>query len=204
MLRNPSRYQLTDKESFEAAFDGDALRFVVQHPVTGREVELVPGGRRMVVRWGDGSALRYAEAMEQYRLHEFDAQIRALCRGIASVVPILPLTLFNSRQLEVLCTGTNEVDIDLVSACNTHTCTFCFVRLIAMCAVLCCQLRDRTEYRGNLGPNDRHVKLFWNVLKGFSNDDRKRFLQFVWYAAVCCLCALLVKSELSLCVCAAR
>jgi len=72
------------------------------------------------------------------------------------VIPILPLGLFTWRQLEVLCTGNPEVDIDL--------------------------LRDKTEYRGlnNMGPNDRHIRAFWNVLKSFSNEDRKRFLQFVW------------------------
>jgi hypothetical protein len=120
----------------------------------GAEVELKTGGAAIPV--APGNLSEYVTLLETYRLHEFDTQIAALCRGIVSVVPVLPLCLFSARQLEVLCTGNPEVDVEL--------------------------LREKTEYRGinNMGPGDRHIRMFWNVLRSFTNDERRRFLQFTW------------------------
>lgn len=41
-------------------------------------------------------------------------------------------------------------------------------------------LRSKTEYRGNLSARDKHVLMFWEVLEDMSQDQRKKFLQFVW------------------------
>ena len=48
------------------------------------------------------------------RLHEFDLQIDALARGIASIVPIDVLSIFTWKQLEVLIAGNPEIDLDLL------------------------------------------------------------------------------------------
>jgi hypothetical protein len=63
-------------------------------------------------------------------------------------------SVFTSSQLEVLVTGNPDIDISL--------------------------LRSKTEYRGNLSARDKHVLMFWEVLEDMSQEQRKKFLQFVW------------------------
>lgn len=41
-------------------------------------------------------------------------------------------------------------------------------------------LRSKTIYRGNLGPNDRHIQMLWRTLRAFSLEEKRLFLQFVW------------------------
>jgi len=115
-------------------------------------VELIPQGNKVPVTFEN--SLKYAQLLEDYRLHEFSRQVGALCRGLASIVPFNFFSIFTAKQLEILITGNPDIDIDL--------------------------LREKTEYRGSVTPNDRHIKLFWQVMKNFSQEDRKRFLQFVW------------------------
>lgn len=42
------------------------------------------------------------------------------------------------------------------------------------------ELRRRCEYGPNVGPNDRHVQLFWCAMAQLSEDRRRRFMNLLW------------------------
>jgi hypothetical protein len=74
---------ITSEEAFAAAFPDQ--RFVTYN-TAGVEVELIPGGRDVPVTFANRG--RFAEAAEAARLHEFDTQLAAMRRGLATMVPV--------------------------------------------------------------------------------------------------------------------
>jgi HECT-domain (ubiquitin-transferase)/Regulator of chromosome condensation (RCC1) repeat/SPRY domain/Kelch motif len=114
--------------------------------------ELVPGGADRRVTWEDRH--EFARALKEYRIHEFDAQVDAIRRGLATVVPIRMLSLFTSSELEAAVSGKQTVDIELLRAV--------------------CQYDSCSE-------SDPHIKFFWEVFADrFTDEERAKFLSFVW------------------------
>lgn len=72
--------------------------FFTIRTMDGREEELLPGGRAVPVTLA--SVGTYADLLEQFRLHECDAGIAALRRGLARVVPARLLRLISWQELE--------------------------------------------------------------------------------------------------------
>ena len=64
------------------------------------------------------------------------------------------LTLFTWQQLELLCCGSRDIDLEL--------------------------LRTKTKYGVGVSPSQRHVRYLWQTLRKFSPDNRAKFLRFVW------------------------
>jgi len=117
-----------------------------------RVVDLLPNGRHIPVTFSRSS--EYAALLERFYLTRYSRQLHALARGISSVVPAEFLAMFTSAQLEALVTGSAVMDVQL--------------------------LRDKTEYRGNVSAQDKHIQMFWAVMEEFNQEQRKNFLQFVW------------------------
>jgi len=88
------------------------------------------------------------------RLHESDRAIFAMRDGLSSIVPSALLPILTASELELLVCGKDGVDIDL--------------------------LQNNTEYDDDISPTSPHIESFWRVLRGFDNEDRSRFLKFVW------------------------
>ena len=82
--------------------------------------------------------------------------------------------MFTWRELEVLVTGRAEIDVALLRVRKTDDCAN------AVNSRLLCFAQSKTEYRGRVAANDRHIAMFWETLESFSQEDRKLFLQFVW------------------------
>jgi hypothetical protein len=95
----------------------------------------------------------YVRLVLDFRLSEFAAPVRALRAGITSVIPARFLSLLTWKELETEACGQAEIDIEVLKA--------------------------NTVYSG-CSPHDVHIKLFWTVLTSFSNDERARYLRFVW------------------------
>ena len=143
----------------------------------------------------------YAQLLEDYRLNEYNRQIAALCRGLASIVPFEFLSIFTWQQLEVLVTGMygshviriyddeDDISCSHVSCIMIHRCLIVSTHHMSTLSsshfhlgnpdIDISLLRDKTEYRGNVSSRDRHIQLFWEVLEGFTLEERKLFLQFV-------------------------
>ena len=146
MLKKPEAHDLTP-ENFEMAYDE---KFVAKDS-SGREVELVPGGKDLTVTYDNCS--EYADLVGKMRLGESDKAIRKIREGISAVVQIDLLNLFSWRQVETLVCGTVDVDVDI--------------------------LKENTDYDG-CGLSDQHIQYFWEVLREFSQIERSLFLKFVW------------------------
>ena len=147
IIRNPHMHKLS-ADTFDYLFPD---LFFTTESSCGVELELCKGGRRRRVTFDNSR--EYADRLERVRLTEFAPQIAALCRGMASIIPYDFLSIFTWRQLEVLITGSPEIDLQL--------------------------LRDKTEYRGAVHAKDRHVQLFWDTLEQFTGEERTAFVQFV-------------------------
>lgn len=116
-------------------------------------VELCPLGKERKVM--PRNAMEYADLLESFRLTEVKTQVDALKRGMAPLVPARLLPMFNWQELQSLCCGVTDVDVEF--------------------------LHSRTKYIGGLRVTDRAVKFLWDVLgNDFSPEDRTQFLRFVW------------------------
>jgi hypothetical protein len=117
----------------------------------GALVELVPRGADTPVTAGE--ARTFARLASTHKLSEVDAQIAEMRAGLLSVIPPRVLGLCSWLELELLACGDPFVDVEV--------------------------LRAHTQYVG-YSAGDRVVRNFWTVLGGFTNDERQKFLRFVW------------------------
>lgn len=119
--------------------------------------ELFPGGAAVPVTHRNRRA--WARLAARARLRESRAQLWALRRGLASVVPVELLHLFTPREVEELFCGRATLDVALLRKCTEY------------------------EGRGLDGVTDailpRYLRDFWAILEGFNHDERTRFLRFV-------------------------
>ena len=88
------------------------------------------------------------------RLHESEAQARAIRKGFNDVVPLGMLSLFSWREVERLVCGNSSIDVDA--------------------------LRRHTTYNGGLSATSPVVKMLFKALKSFTTEERQLFLRFVW------------------------
>lgn len=121
------------------------------HLSDGTEAVLKPNGKDTIVT-AENSA-EYVRLVTRARLTESAAQLNALVQGVGCVLPMAIAPLFTPLELEVLICGTREVDVKL--------------------------LQQVTEYEG-VEPTSAHVLFFWQVLTEMTNDERTKFLRFVW------------------------
>ena len=82
-----------------------------------------------------------------------EAELRDLCGGISSVVPVEILPIFDGTELKAMFCGRSDVDVDL--------------------------LKDCTVYEG-FKEGDEVVTWFWELLREMTQDERVAFLRFTW------------------------
>ena len=81
-----------------------------------------------------------------------DSQITAFKSGLFAVVPRDLIKIFDNRELELLISGLQVVDID--------------------------DLKENTVYQG-CSASSKPVQFFWEALREFDNSERAEFIQFV-------------------------
>ncbi|GMH91865.1 hypothetical protein TL16_g12175 [Triparma laevis f. inornata] len=118
----------------------------------GVEVELGAGGTDRSVTLEN--CAEYVERLIECKLHESDKALSAMRDGLGTVLPATILPFLGSSELELLVCGKEGVDIDLLEA--------------------------NTEYDDDVDPQSEHIRSFWRVLRSFDDEDRSRFLRFVW------------------------
>lgn len=117
----------------------------------GREVELMAGGSQLFVTRDNYE--QWAQLTLEFKIQEFDVQVEAIRRGLATIVPQRMLMLFSWEELELMVCGEPHIDLEL--------------------------LREMTVY-SDCAETDRHIQLFWKVLEGFTDEQRSAYLKFVW------------------------
>lgn len=139
-----------DPEQGEEGPDGTPLSFTVSS-AAGEVVELLPQGARETVTRERLS--EYAALAVDRRLHEFDAAIQALRRGLTAVVPGSALTPLTWRELELLVCGDDFVSV--------------------------ARLRSHATYQG-WDSSDPVVQRFWRVMESLSQEDLVGFVRLTW------------------------
>jgi len=138
--------------------DEESFQNVISYNFTttssdGRQILLKKGGDAISVTLKN--RFEYIRLLENYRMHEFDTQINAMRRGLATIVPISLLPLFTWRQLELMVCGKREIDVELLKA--------------------------NTVYKHGVKKNDKHIKFLWDILKNeFTHKQKRNFIRFVW------------------------
>jgi len=88
------------------------------------------------------------------RLNEATKQIRAIEKGLNTVVPLRLLSLFSWYDLEIMIAGTPQIDIEM--------------------------LYRHTLYTSNLSSSSPLIGFLFQTLRSFNTDERQMFLRFVW------------------------
>ncbi|XP_076028585.1 E3 ubiquitin-protein ligase HERC2 isoform X2 [Oratosquilla oratoria] len=95
----------------------------------------------------------YVRLALNYRLHEFDAQVASVRRGMSRVVPVPLLSLFTPYELETMVCGSPDIPLNLLKSVAT--------------------------YKG-VEASSQLVSWFWEVMEEFTTAERSLFLRFVW------------------------
>ena len=116
----------------------------------GETVSLIPDGEKMVTY---DDRLEYCNLVKKKRMIESKLQIDAIRRGLSKVIPSEILSLLTWQELELKVCGNPEISIEA--------------------------LKKSTRYESGLKESSPRVKMMWEALEKFSNDDRSRFLRFI-------------------------
>jgi len=117
----------------------------------GRVVPLRPNGVDAVVPFDDRA--EYTDAALNFRLAECDMAVAAVREGLYGIVPGGVVQMLTAKELETAACGRPEIDI--------------------------AKLKLHTHY-SQCTADTPAVRMFWEVLEGFSHEDRAQFLAFVW------------------------
>ncbi|KAF7266968.1 hypothetical protein GWI33_019752 [Rhynchophorus ferrugineus] len=97
--------------------------------------------------------LEYVRLALNFRLHEFDEQVKAVRDGMSKVVPVPLLSLFSGYELETMVCGSPDIPLSLLKSVAT--------------------------YKG-IDSTAPLIQWFWEVMEDFTNQERSLFLRFVW------------------------
>ncbi|ETW03314.1 hypothetical protein, variant [Aphanomyces invadans] len=119
----------------------------------GHVVELVPGGHTKPVT--KENVAEYVRLVTKTRLEECRPQVDAILRGVGKIFPLQLLPLCTWTELQQWIGGSQVIDIDL--------------------------LKRHTKYAAGMTVEAYpHLEYFWQVLHGFSEEDKRRFINFAW------------------------
>ncbi|THH06601.1 hypothetical protein EW145_g3974 [Phellinidium pouzarii] len=94
----------------------------------------------------------YVQLSAQYRLHSsIEKQIDSLLSGFYEIIPKDLISIFNEQEVELLISGTPDIDVD--------------------------EWRAATEYNGYTS-SDPVIVWWWRALKSFNRDERAKVLSF--------------------------
>ncbi|KOM33396.1 hypothetical protein LR48_Vigan01g295200 [Vigna angularis] len=131
------------------------LYFVIVNNEYGEqtEEELLPGGRNLRVT--NENVITFIHLVANHRLNfQIRQQSSHFLRGFEQLIQKDWIDMFNEHELQLLISGSvDSLDID--------------------------DLRLHTNYAGDYRSDHYVIEMFWEVLKGFSLENRKKFLKFV-------------------------
>ncbi|KAJ3821015.1 hypothetical protein F5878DRAFT_550493 [Lentinula raphanica] len=134
-----------DPTLLELTFSVEADEFGVN-----RIVPLKEGGDSIAVT--QENKREFVQLSAQYRLYSsIKEQIEHLSAGFYEIIPKDLITIFNEQELELLISGTPDIDVD--------------------------EWRAATEYNGYTS-SDPNIVWWWRALKSFNRDERAKVLSF--------------------------
>eukprot|EP00062_Callorhinchus_milii_P022092 gi/632979508/ref/XP_007906509.1/ PREDICTED: ubiquitin-protein ligase E3C [Callorhinchus milii] len=153
---DPEMYKnLLFLKSYEGDVEELGLNFTVVNNELGEAqvVELKAGGKDIPVT--SANRIAYIHLVADYRLNK---QIRPHClafrQGVANVVNLEWLRMFDQQELQVLISGA-QIPINLDD------------------------LKNFTNYSGGYSADHVVIKIFWDVVESFTSDEKRKLLKFV-------------------------
>lgn len=139
------------KDLSEEDFDACIDEYFVTLLSNGTQVELIPGGKNVKVT--KQNLNEYIRLIVSARLNESQKQIKAIKQGIDYVISLNICKFLNSQQVEARATGSKTLDLE--------------------------KLKQISTYDG-ASSTDPHIKIFWEVMESFNDEERSLYLKFVW------------------------
>ncbi|KDR75882.1 hypothetical protein GALMADRAFT_248624 [Galerina marginata CBS 339.88] len=134
-----------DPTALDLTFSVEADEFGVN-----RIVPLKDGGESIPVT--QENKREFVQLSAQYRLYSsIKDQIENLSSGFYEIIPKELITIFNEQELELLISGTPDIDVD--------------------------EWRSATEYNGYTS-SDPNIVWWWRGLKSFNREERAKVLSF--------------------------
>ncbi|KAF7830039.1 E3 ubiquitin-protein ligase UPL1-like [Senna tora] len=142
---------ISDVLDLTFSIDADEEKLILYERTEVTDYELIPGGRNIKVT--EENKHQYVDLVAEHRLTTaIRPQINAFLEGFTELIPRELISIFNDKELELLISGLPDIDLD--------------------------DLRANTEYSGYSAASPV-VQWFWEVVHGFSKEDKARLLQFV-------------------------
>ncbi|KAK8642698.1 hypothetical protein V6N13_012035 [Hibiscus sabdariffa] len=133
------------------SIDADEEKLILYERTEVTDYELIPGGRNIKVT--EENKHQYVDLVVEHRLTTaIRPQINAFLEGFSELIPRELISIFNDKELELLISGLPDIDLD--------------------------DMRANTEYSGYSAASPV-TQWFWEVVQGFSKEDKARLLQFV-------------------------
>lgn len=142
---------ISDVLDLTFSIDADEEKLILYERNEVTDYELIPGGRN--IRVTEENKHQYVDLVVEHRLNTaIRPQINAFLEGFTELVPRDLISIFNDKELELLISGLPDIDLD--------------------------DLRANTEYSGYSAASPV-IQWFWEIVQGFSKEDKARLLQFV-------------------------
>ncbi|GAA0152832.1 ubiquitin-protein ligase [Lithospermum erythrorhizon] len=133
------------------SIDADEEKLILYERNEVTDYELIPNGRN--IRVTEENKHQYVDLVAEHRLTTaIRPQINAFLEGFNELISRDLISIFNDKELELLISGLPDIDLD--------------------------DLRANTEYSG-YSVASPIIQWFWDVIQGFSKEDKARLLQFV-------------------------
>ncbi|KNA10493.1 hypothetical protein SOVF_143570 [Spinacia oleracea] len=133
------------------SIDADEEKLILYERTQVTDYELIPGGRNIKVT--EENKHQYVDLVAEHRLTTaIRPQINAFLEGFNELIARELISIFNDKELELLISGLPDIDLE--------------------------DMRANTEYSG-YSPASPVIQWFWEVVQGFSKEDKARLLQFV-------------------------
>uniref|UniRef100_A0A8C7X8P9 Ubiquitin-protein ligase E3C n=1 Tax=Oryzias sinensis TaxID=183150 RepID=A0A8C7X8P9_9TELE len=153
---DPEMYRnLLFLKSYEDDVEELGLNFTVVNNDLGEAqvVELKPGGKDIPVT--TANRIAYIHLVADYRLNKhMRPHCLAFRQGLANVVNLEWLRMFDQQEIQVLISGA-YVPISLED------------------------LKNFTNYSGGYSANHPVIQIFWEVVEGFTEEEKRKLLRFV-------------------------
>uniref|UniRef100_A0A251J556 HECT-type E3 ubiquitin transferase n=1 Tax=Manihot esculenta TaxID=3983 RepID=A0A251J556_MANES len=142
---------ISDVLDLTFSIDADEEKLILYERTQVTDHELIPGGRNVKVT--EENKHQYVDLVAEHRLTTaIRPQINAFLEGFSELVHRELISIFNDKELELLISGLPDIDLD--------------------------DMRANTEYSGYIAASPV-IQWFWEVVQGFSKEDKARLLQFV-------------------------
>ncbi|XP_059637615.1 E3 ubiquitin-protein ligase UPL2-like [Cornus florida] len=133
------------------SMDADEEKLILYERTEVTDYELIPGGRN--IRVTEENKHKYVDLVAEHRLTTaIRPQINSFLDGFTELISRDLISIFNDKELELLISGLPDIDLD--------------------------DMRANTEYSGYSAASPV-IQWFWEVVQGFSKEDKARLLQFV-------------------------